>query len=1194
MKGQLFQDDLDTLSSAGIDPAALRAGLLQGGDVALVGAEGGFAAFLLAAIGRAVGRPLFIVTPDASEARTLHAALSSYDGSEPGEEPAAVLLHAPDVSPYQELSPNRFLTMERLATLYRLHAGLGVRYVVAPATAVARRALPPEVLERATVTVSRGDLIDRDALLGRLVEAGYASAPIVEDPGTFAARGGIVDVYSPIYDQPLRIDLFGDEVEEIRAFDPETQRSGASFERAILPPVSEVLLTPGAIAHARVALRDLADDLVFPTTRVRPLLDDVESGVLTPALVPLLPAFHPRLASVLDMLPADALLVVADPARTLDVLEQQREALSREHEAARRKERLVYPASAHVLGSDEMTTLLERRPRVRLLPFVVGEESAPVHRVHPSSNADIADELARVRGQDHALAPLADRIRAWRSEGQAVAITCHTIGSAERMQAMLRSYHLTSNLWERSLRIDDLTALRLAPNDVNLFTVSSGQGFRYPPLAIVVLDESEILGAKQPGARPRRPASVLPQALIASFQELEPGDFVVHTDHGIARYEGMKRLDIDGLPNDFLLLVYKDEHKLYLPVQRLNRISRYVGADGTSPALDKLGGVSWERTKQRVRRELFDMAGELIKIYAEREAREGYAFSKPDEYYREFEASFPFEETPDQDKAIVDVLSDMQRTRPMDRLVCGDVGYGKTEVAIRAALKAVLDGKQVAVLVPTTVLAEQHMLTFEKRYEGYPVVVESVSRFKSSAEQREVLARAATGRVDVLIGTHRLLQKDVKWKDLGLLVVDEEHRFGVRHKERLKQLRATVDVLTLTATPIPRTLQMSLLGIRDLSVIATPPRDRLSIRTIVERDTDDVLTDAIRRELQRGGQVYFLHNRVDSIGRRAEHVQRLVPEGRYAIGHGQMHKGELEKVMRRFIAGEVNVLVCTTIIESGLDIPNANTLIVDRADKFGLADLYQLRGRVGRSNVRGYAYLLIPDPARLTGDAGRRIAVLQRYSDLGAGFQIATHDLEIRGAGNLLGAQQHGQIEALGYDLYLEMLEEAVHEIRGEQHEARIDTELRVPLAAYIPETYCPDTGLRLMFYKRLASARDQAEADDVLADLGDRCGRAPEEVRNLAVVARLKLRAERLGIEKLEYAEHGLSLKLHPRGPMTGELLLRFLSRPGARWKMSQAETALVRGVSAAEWASGLGTVHDSLNELANFLESAGALAGL
>lgn len=1178
-------DALEELLDAGAGLSSIADRLAEpDADVVVAGADGGFAAFLLAALQRRLGRPLVVVTADLDRARTLHAALSSWDGGD-GELPGVVLLEPADVSPYQEIAPNRFVTMDRLAGLHRLREGLGVRVAVVPAAVLGVRVPPPASLAAHRVEVARGDVLDRDRFIERLVEAGYVRATLVEDPGTFAVRGGIIDVFSTLYAQPVRIDLFGDEVDQLRFFDPESQRSGDPVERVVVPVASEVPLSEDATARARAGIRRLADDLGFRSTQLRAVLDDVASGSIGPSVLALTPTFHDRLVGLAEHLPQDALIVVDDGAAVQGRVDELRDRLAAEHETARRKERLVLPPEQWTATAAELAAVLDRRPRLRLERVAVG--TGEVIRVRPQTNRDVTAELEAARGQDKALEPLVRRIAGWRSSGLAVAITCHSIGGAQRLQSMLRPYGVRASIVDRPLRLDDLGAPDPgAP--VQLHTGTVGEGFRSAALGVAVLDASEILGARVPVTQRRR-ATVDASALISSFQELEPGDLVVHVDHGIGRYDGLQRLTIEEVPGDYLLLVYKDDNKLYLPVQRLDLVSRYVGGEGDAPVLDKLGGTAWERTKAKVRKDVMAMAAELVRLYAARAAKGGHAFSPPDEYFRAFEATFPYEETPDQDKAIEEVLADMQADRPMDRLVCGDVGYGKTEVAVRAAFRAALDGKQVAVLVPTTVLAEQHLVTFEARFQGHPLVVESLSRFKTAGEQREVLARVATGGVDVVIGTHRLLQKDVQFRDLGLLVVDEEHRFGVKDKERIKQLRTQVDVLTLTATPIPRTLHMAMSGIRDLSVIATPPRDRLAIRTIVERDTDAVVRQAVERELARGGQVYLLHNRVESIGARAEHIERLVPGARVGVGHGQMHKGTLEKVMRRFVAGEVQVLVCTTIIESGLDIPNANTLIVDRADRLGLAELYQIRGRIGRGSQRAYAYLLIPEPSRLKPDAARRISALQRCSELGAGFQIASHDLEIRGAGNLLGAEQHGQIDAVGYDLYLEMLDEAVRATRGEEPVVRIDTELRVPVAAFIHEEYCPDVGQRLAFYKRFAGARTATDADEALREIADRCGRAPDEVVALSTLTTLRLRARRLGLDKVDLSTAAIVLRPHPQGPIPTDTLLAFVGRPGSRWRLLKDASGIARGVSDAEAKLPLDTVEAALGELANYAEARG-----
>jgi transcription-repair coupling factor (superfamily II helicase) len=663
----------------------------------------------------------------------------------------------------------------------------------------------------------------------------------------------------------------------------------------------------------------------------------------------------------------------------------------------------------------------------------------------------------------------------------------------------------------------------------------------------VLLTEDDIFGERtRPTSRQRAAARRAKQALaggVADFSQLERGDFIVHQLHGVGRYEGLAKLPLKGQPTDFLHLEYVGG-KLYLPVYRLNEVQRYVGVDGAGPRLDKLGGQTWERTRKKVSKDVKALAEELLKLYAQRRALAGHAFGPPDAMYNEFEATFEFEETPDQQKAIDDVNDDMQQARPMDRLVCGDVGYGKTEVALRAALKAVLGNKQVGVLAPTTVLVEQHFLNFSRRYAGWPVKVAKLSRFQSRKQQLEVIKRLAAGTVDVIIGTHRLLSNDIRFKELGLIIVDEEQRFGVTHKERLKRLKTQVDTLTLTATPIPRTLHMAMIGLREISIIATPPADRRSIRTFVSRPDDGVLREGIRRELSRGGQVFFVCHRIGekkglpqrSMAEWAEHLGGLVPDARVAVAHGQMDAESLERIMVGFVDHQYDILVCTTIIENGIDIPRANTMFVDRAESFGLSQLYQLRGRIGRSNKRAFCYLLVPPAEKLTDDAKRRLEVLQRFSELGAGFNIASHDLEIRGAGDLLGARQSGMITAVGFEQYTSILEEAVSELRGEPLSRTRDPELNTDVPGYIPDDYVPDTGQRLDFYKRLSSADDEDEIALTLEEIRDRYGALPDEVELLAELMTVKLHARRLGATSVDIAAGRLSLALAEDTPLPPE----------------------------------------------------------
>jgi len=666
---------------------------------------------------------------------------------------------------------------------------------------------------------------------------------------------------------------------------------------------------------------------------------------------------------------------------------------------------------------------------------------------------------------------------------------------------------------------------------------------------VALLCEDDIFGQRTRKVT-RRARADLP--FVTAFRELKEGDLVVHVDYGIGRYSGLTKMTIRGVSGDVLVLEYAGRDKVYLPVARMRLLQKFNGADADNVTLDKLGSNSWERRKKAVKEHLLKMAAELLRIYAARRAHPGHAFNRPDDYFRQFEADFPFEETPDQAKAIEDVLSDMVSARPMDRLVCGDVGYGKTEVALRAAFKAVLDKKQVAVLVPTTVLAAQHLRTFRERFKDYPVHVEMVSRMRSTKENREVLQQAAQGKVDIVVGTHRLLNADVSFKDLGLLVIDEEQRFGVAHKEKIKKFRSQVDVLTLTATPIPRTLHMSMSGLRDMSIIASPPEDRKAIRTFVHKFDPVQITEAIRRELARGGQVYFVHNRVQSIGAMEQYLKELVPEARFAVAHGQMGEGELEKVMTEFVERKYDVLIASSIIESGLDIPTANTIIVNRADMFGLAQLYQIRGRVGRSKERAYAYLLIPGKQPVTPDAERRLEVLQSFTELGAGFSIASHDLEIRGGGNLLGPDQSGQIAAVGFDLYAQMLDEAVRELKGEPPSDIVDPDVNLPVPAYIPDDYVPDIHLRLVFYKRFSQVQNDDELSDLRGEMVDRFGELPLEVDNLSEVMMLKADMRKLRLRALESGPGRVVVSLGQDADLDPDKMLGLVQRSRGGYRLT------------------------------------------
>ena len=771
------------------------------------------------------------------------------------------------------------------------------------------------------------------------------------------------------------------------------------------------------------------------------------------------------------------------------------------------------------------------------------------------------------------------RILTWQAKGIRIFMVSHTSGQAERLKELLSHYEVACQL-DKALGFKK--ALQQPGEKVTLIVGSLSSGFRNSSEGWSLFTEEEIFGERRRlKERKSRRSFSQETAPLSSYRELHENDFIVHIDYGVGLYLGLRHLKIGGVANDYLLLEYLDGDKLYIPVDRLNLIQRYVGSDGGPPKRDKLGSQAWERAKKRARAAAAEMVKELVDLYAARQAFQGYNFPPVDRFYREFEATFDYEETPDQTKAIEEVMKDMGNPKPMDRLICGDVGYGKTEVAIRATYRAVMNGKQVAILVPTTVLAQQHYQTFRDRFKTYPVMIEVLSRFKNPREQKEILRRLSEGKVDIIIGTHRLLQKDVVLRDLGLVVVDEEHRFGVSHKEKLKQLRKLVDVITLTATPIPRTLQMALSGFRDLTLIQTPPENRLSIRTFVIRFDDDAIREAIEREFRRGGQVFFVHPRIQTIHAVANHLKRIIPEASLAVAHGQMRGSDLEKVMLGFVEREYNLLVCTNIIESGLDIPSANTILINHAEKFGLADLHQLRGRVGRGNHQAYAYLLIPGDLTLSRDAMRRLRAIQELSELGSGFKLALQDLEIRGAGHLLGASQSGHIATVGFEFYTEMMEKAVRELKGEEIVEEITPEIQFHVPAFIPEAYVEDPGERLSLYRRLSLTRSDEEVDGLREELVDRFGNVPEEVQHLLEVIKVKILLTRLAIKKLEERPSQLVLTFDETTKVSPKKIVELIHHGEGRYQMTPDSRLIVEG-GATLRQDPLGTAKKLLQALA------------
>ena len=1128
----------------------LRALLEDGARAVDIGGVGGAArgALVRELLRHGLG-PVVAVAPDEDAAASLERDLRFFlaGAAEPDDAPAVVRLPADELLPYGELSQDRGIELARLRALLLLsQRGLGKApaALVLSVRALARKVLPRRLVDERSELLGKGAQIDRDGLARRLQGLGYAHVPLVEDPGTYAVRGGIVDVFSPIYQKPARLELFGDEVESVRLFDPESQRTLADLAELYVCPAREILFdettTPAAIAAAREA----ADRVDLPSRKLRELTDQIQQGIHAPGIETLFPGFYGgRLSTVLDYLPANPLFLLDDPDAAADEAESLAEKLDEELAAARGRGELALPPEQHYA---DPLALLEGKRLLRSRPLATGAEATV--QLPYGDTAGLRQAILEHHGEEGALTPLVSRLASWRDASIAAAVACHTSGQAERLKRLLLDRRVMVKLHAEAFA-EAKEPLYDPAVHAHLFVGEVSHGFVDARGGLAVVADEEIFGPRS--ARVVR-SHRAEQPFIDAFRELNEGDLVVHVDHGIARYAGLTRMSIRGVDGDFLLLQYDGADKLYLPVGKLRQVQKFQGADPTSAKLDKLGSQSFARTKKKVKDQLLRMAAELLDIYAARQAHPGHAFAEPDGYFRQFEADFPFEETPDQARAIEDVLKDMASTRPMDRLVCGDVGFGKTEVALRAAFRAVLDKKQVAVLVPTTVLASQHFRTFRERFKDYPVSVEMLSRLRNAAESREILERLKEGGLDVVIGTHKLLGKEIAFKDLGLVIVDEEQRFGVTHKERLKKLRKLVDVLTLTATPIPRTLHMSMAGIRDLSIIATPPEDRRAIRTFVLKFEPPVIKEAIEREVQRGGQVFFVHNRVRSIASIEKFLRELCPTVRFAVAHGQMEEHQLDQVMSEFIERKADVLVCTSIIEAGLDIPSANTMIVNRSDTFGLAQLYQLRGRVGRSSERAYAYLLVPARRQVTKDAQRRLDALQEFTELGSGFRIASHDLEIRGAGNLLGPDQSGPIAAVGFDLYSQLMDEAVRELRGEPPRDDVEPEINLPVAALLPEDYLPDVHQRLLFYKKLAQAQSDDEVFDIRGELRDRCGELPAEVDCLTELTSLRISMRKLRLRGLETGPARLVVSLGPDAALEPAKLAAKVQRSKGAWRLT------------------------------------------
>jgi transcription-repair coupling factor (superfamily II helicase) len=1092
-------------------------------------------ALYLPLFARAAHAPCLVLVADNKAAEALHAAILSACELTGALDPESVLrFPAHDVLPFENLSPHPEIQESRAATLWKIASGTA-RLVIAPVEAACMRLFPRDHYAALALHLKRGEEYLPDMLVEHLLSVGYTRVDVVEMPGQVTLRGGILDVYSPEMDRPVRVEFFGDEVESIRRFDPETQRSAATLDEALLLPLTETPVTNKILTaiNARLTRSGLPGAQLEGGEEPNELQTHIATRSGEATIFPGWEFFAPvagASSTLLDLLGPATRVFVEEPAMVKNQGERWWNKVEQRHERSGIGS-LVRPDDIYISPWD-----LDDRLR-GYSGFELDQLGAVDVLDADRSELSEVDFATRPTQRFHGNIPaLVEAINTLTQQDARVLIAAPNQGEVERLAGLLQEYQVAYRLGSRTqapgsttvysessylagdLRTPVIVKAAIA-NGVQVLDLRDADG-RATARQFVLFGAQDLVDDADVQARPIARSKSKTAAFVSDFRDLAVGDYVVHVEHGIARYCGLRVIEEhDQPPLELMILEFADEAKLYVPLTRLDLIQKYRSTDtGPAPQLNKLGTQAWQKTKARVKKAMADMSGELLKLYAQRHAATGTAFSPDTNMQREFEDAFDFNETDDQITAIADIKADMETPQPMDRLLCGDVGYGKTEVAMRAAFKAVQDGKQVAVLTPTTVLAFQHYESFKRRFANFPVNVEMISRFRSAKEQKAILEKAAAGQVDILIGTHRILSKDLKFQDLGLLVVDEEQRFGVRHKERLKQMRAQIDVLAMSATPIPRTLHMSLIGLRDMSIIETPPKDRMAIQTIVAKFDEKLVRTAIEMELERGGQTYFVHNRVETIYELATKIRELVPQARIVIGHGQLPEAELERVMLAFMNHEYDVLVATSIIENGLDIPLANTIVVNRADRHGLAELYQLRGRVGRSNRRAYAYLLIPPETELTEIARRRLAALKEFSDLGAGFKIAALDLELRGAGNMLGGEQSGHIEAVGFEMYTSMLEEAVRKIKGEEEKpAHAGTSINLGISVRIDSSYIPEENQRLRMYKRIAGAEDEAALADVRAELQDRYGDPPESVLNLLAAGSLRLLCERLGIAQLD-----------------------------------------------------------------------------
>lgn len=1060
-----------------------------------------------------------------------------------------------EILPHERIKTDISVKMQRLTVLEALETKDKLITIV-PIQALLQRLVPQNIFSSHHFKINCNSQIGTKQFSKQLVAQGYERVDMVENKGDFSIRGGIIDIYPLTRENPVRLELFGEEIESIREFDLATQRSIKNLEEVSVSPAIEILLDSTSLSRGVEKIKELfnqdKEKLVAKEKeaeakeledRVKADIEKMQEGIIFPGIRQYLPFCYEQMSTLIDYFKCGD-LIFDSPNRIQDKAFNLTEEINELKISLLKQGSILSNYTQNFITFEDLLTGMHSYPQLYL------NEIQKINKLRVDDKLEFNLKKAPTfRGQ---INQFIKELKEFKERKYQIVITLSTSSKCDRLATTLQEEDLPA------FYVEEISN-EIKPGNIVVTTEALEEGIIFPKLKFVLFTESDIFDQSQ--RKKKRKIKTYDEGVkIASFEELDVGDYVVHENHGIGKYLGVKTLEVQEHNQDYLLIKYADEDKLYVPTDQIDLIQKYVGTEGAQPKLYSLDSNDWARVKSRVEESVQEMAEELLELYAEREVANGHAFSEDTAWQQEFEADFPYQETPDQLEAIEEVKEDMESPQPMDRLLCGDVGYGKTEVAIRAAFKAVMDGKQVAMLVPTTILAQQHLNTFTQRFADYPVKVEMISRFRTAKEQKEILEKLEKGLIDIIIGTHRLLSPDIEFKDMGLLIVDEEQRFGVKHKEKLKDIKRNIDVLTLTATPIPRTLHMSLVGVRDMSLIETPPKNRYPIRTYVREYSEGLVREAIQREINRGGQVYFVHNRVADIDKVAARLKKSLPEAEIVTAHGQMSESKLEKIMLSFLNGEYDVLVCTTIIETGLDISNVNTIIINNADKMGLAQLYQLRGRVGRTNRVAYAYLLYQQDQVLSEVAQKRLQAIKEFTNLGSGYKIAMRDLEIRGAGNILGPKQHGHIEAIGFSLYCKLLEQAIKELKGEEKDFEKEVNIDLDVDAYIAEDYIPDSKQKIEIYKKISAVADMEDVQDIKDELIDRFGTIPQPVLNLIKIGQIKVLALDLDVDKIESKNDLVIIKFNTAKYLSGEQIIELSSQYQNQIRFKSSEEPILR----------------------------------